>query len=147
LVDYIAETLCFSLMSKHPGEYIMPVVRAANAPIFTVDGSHITGLTAPSRGAGELCTWRIEIEPYAKSEAHWLDHEEVFILLDGAITISVAGEDIALQTGDAVSVPARSSLQLINTGRMTAHLVACLPVGAHGTMADGREVGTPPWAQ
>lgn len=125
----------------------MPVVRAANAPIFTIDGFHFTGLTAPSRGASELCTWRLEIEPHAESEAHWLDHEEVFILLDGAITITVAGEDIELQAGDALSVPARSPLQLINTGGATAHVLVCLPAGSHGTMADGREVGTPPWAQ
>ncbi len=125
----------------------MPVIRAANAPTFTIDGFHFTGLTAPSRGASELCTWRLEIEPHAESEAHWLDHEEVFILLDGAITISVAGEDIALQAGDALSVPARSPLQLINTSGVTAHVLVCLPAGAQGTMTDGREVGTPPWAQ
>lgn len=125
----------------------MPVVRMVNAPTFTVDGFHFTGLTAPSRGANELCTWRLEIEPHAKSEAHWLDHEEVFVLIDGTITVSVAGEDIELQAGDALSVPARSLLQLTSAGDRAAHAVVCLPVGARGTMADGREVGTPPWAR
>lgn len=125
----------------------MPVVRAANAPTFALDGFHFTGLTAPSRGASELCTWRLEIEPHTKSEAHWLDHEEVFILLDGSITISVAEEDIELHAGDALSVPARSLLQLTHVGETTAHVIVCVPVGVHGTMADGREVGTPPWAQ
>ena len=124
----------------------MPVVRTANAPTFTVDGFHFIGLTAPSRGASELCTWRLEIEPHARSEAHWLDHEEVFVLLDGTITVSVAGEDIELHAGDALNVPARTLLQLSSTADEAAHAVVCLPVGAHGTMADGHEVGTPPWA-
>jgi quercetin dioxygenase-like cupin family protein len=125
----------------------MPVVRTTNAPTFTVEGFNFMGLTSPSRGASELCTWRLEIEPHAKSEAHWLDHEEVFVLLDGVITISVAGEKFELHAGDAISVPARSLLQLANTNERAAHAVVCLPVGALGTMADGREIGTPPWAQ
>lgn len=124
----------------------MPVVRMANAPTFTVDGFHFIGLTAPSRGANELCTWRLEIEPHASSEAHWLDHEEVFVLLDGTITVSVAGEDIELHAGDALNVPARTLLQLTNTANKAAYAVVCLPAGAHGTMADGREIGTPLWA-
>ncbi len=125
----------------------MPVVHSTNAPTFTVDGFHFIGLTSPKRGASELCTWRLEIEPHAKSEAHWLDHEEVFVLLDGVITISVEGETFDLKEGDAISVPARSLLQLANSHERAAHAVVCLPVGAHGTMADGREIGTPPWAQ
>ena len=36
----------------------MPVIRSTNAPTFTVDGFHFVGLTSPSRGASELCTWR-----------------------------------------------------------------------------------------
>lgn len=125
----------------------MPVVRITNAPTFTTDGFHFTGLTAPSRGASEICTWRLEIEPHAKSAAHWLNHEEVFVLLDGTITISVAGENIELHPGDALSVPARSLLQLISTDDTSAHAVVCLPAGARATMGDGREIGTPPWAQ
>lgn len=125
----------------------MPVIRATDTPKFTLDGFHFTGLTAPSRGASEISTWRLEVEPGAKSEAHWLDHEETFILLDGTISVSVAEEQIELHAGDALCVPARSLLQLASTGDKTAHLVVCLPVGARGTMADGREVDTPVWAR
>jgi len=125
----------------------MSVVRVADAPIFTVDSFHFTGLTAPSRGATELCTWRLEIEPNAKSEAHWLDHEEVFVLLDGTITVFVADEKIELHAGDALSIPAKSLLQLTSGGDRTAHALVCLPAGTHATMADGREIGIPPWAK
>ena len=125
----------------------MAVVRMADAPNFTVDGFHFTGLTAPSRGATELCTWLLEIEPNAKSEAHWLDHEEVFVLLDGTITVSYADEKVTLQAGDALSVPAKSLLQLTGSGDKTAHALVCLPAGTQATMANGQEVGTPPWAK
>ena len=125
----------------------MAVVRMTDAPTFAVDGFHFTGLTAPSRGATELCTWRLEIEPNAKSDAHWLDHEEVFVLLDGSITVSVGGENIKLNAGDALSVPARTHLQLMGGSESTAHAVVCLAAGTHATMADGQEIGTPPWAK
>lgn len=125
----------------------MAVVRMADAPNFTVEGFHFTGLTAPSRGATELCTWRLEIEPNAKSDPHWLDHEEVFVLLDGTITVSVADESIELHAGDALSVPAKSLLQLNSSSDETAHALVCLPAGTHATMANGQEVGVPPWAK
>src|SRR5260370_8845200 len=106
----------------------MPVVRTTTAPTFTVGGFHFTGLTAPSRGASELCTWRLEIEPHAESEAHWLDHEEVFVLLGGTITVSVAGENIELHAGDTFRVPARSLLQRTNMAEMSPHALFSPPL-------------------
>lgn len=125
----------------------MPIVRAAEAPIFELPGTRFTGYTAPSRGATEICTWRLQIEPGVESEAHWLDHEEIFLLLDGVLSFSVAGEEIELNTGDALSVPARTLFQLANRGPQPAIAIACLPAGAQGTMADGRVVGVPLWAR
>jgi quercetin dioxygenase-like cupin family protein len=125
----------------------MPVIRAAEAPLFEVPGFHFTGYTSPSRGATEICTWRIHVEPGAQSEAHWLDHEEIFLLLDGTLTVSVAGEEIEIVAGDALSVPARSLLQVSNRGTQPANAIACLPVGAQATGASGHVIGTPPWAR
>jgi uncharacterized cupin superfamily protein len=133
-------------MYYNEGEHLMPVVRAATAPTFDLDGFHFIALLAPSRGVSETCVWRLEVEAGAKSEAHWLDHEENFVLLQGNLTFIVAGESIELYAGDALSVPARSMVELINTGGK-AELMVCLPVGTHATFADGREVGSPPWAQ
>lgn len=126
----------------------MPVVRVKDAPTFDLDGFRFHGLTAPSRGATELCTWRLEVAAGAESESHHIDHEEVFIVLDGGINIRMTnGEEVELQAGDAISIPAHTQFRLKNAGQQIARLVVCLPIGFHGTMADGREVGTPPWAQ
>ena len=45
----------------------MAVVRAAEAPTFTLPRVRFVGLTAPSRGASEICTWRLYVEPHAPS--------------------------------------------------------------------------------
>jgi quercetin dioxygenase-like cupin family protein len=125
----------------------MPVIRAVEAPLFEVPGFHFTGYTSPNRGATEICAWRAQAEPGAQSEAHWLDHEEIFLLFDGALTVSVAGEEIEIEAGDALSVPARSLLQVSNRGTQSANFIACLPAGTQTTSASGHVIGTPPWAR
>lgn len=125
----------------------MSLTRAADAPTYTLPGVRFIGLTAPSRGASELCTWRLEVEPGSAGDAHTLNHEEVFILLDGTLTITVADEEINLAEGDALAVPAETLLQVGNPGDRPAHAIVCVPTGIRATFADGREFGTPPWAQ
>jgi len=125
----------------------MAVTRAADAPTFAVPGFHFTGHTAPSRGATELSTWRLRIDPRAASDPHRLDHEEVFIVLEGAMTATVDGEEVALSPGDALAVPAGALLRVSNTSNTPAHAIACLPAGARATLADGHELGTPLWAR
>ena len=125
----------------------MSVIRASQAPIFETPDAHITGYTSPSRGASEICTWRVQFKPGAKSPAHWLDHEETFLLLDGTLHFSIGQETIALAAGDALAMPAHTTFQIANPGPETAYSIVCLPVGGQGTLADGTVVGVPPWAR
>lgn len=125
----------------------MPVIRAAETPTFDMPGIHVTGYTAPSRGATEICTWRLQIEPGVESPLHWLDHEEIFLLLDGVLRFSIAGEELELAAGDALAVPARSQFQLSNQEERPAVAIACLPAGAQGTLASGEVIGVPLWAR
>lgn len=126
----------------------MPIIRSAESPIFTLPGVRFTGLTAPSRGASELSTWRLLIAPHTPlGEAHWLDHEEVFIVISGALDIAINGTTTMLCAGDAISVPAGARIQAGDSGDDPAEAVVCVPAGTRATMASGEEVGTPPWAQ
>jgi quercetin dioxygenase-like cupin family protein len=125
----------------------MPVIRAADAPTFEQYDVRVIGYTSPSRGATEICTLRLQIEPGVESPAHWLDHEEVFLLLDGTLSFSVAGEETELTAGDALSVPARSLLQVANRGMQTAIAIVCQPAGTQNTLANGTVLGVPIWAR
>lgn len=125
----------------------MPVTRAADAPTFNLPGIRFTGLTAPSRGASEICSWHLHVEPNTSGDQpHWLDHEEVFILLEGSLHVTINDEQITAAAGDAVTVPARSRLQIANPGATPAHAVVCIPTGFRAFSDEG-EMGTPPWAQ
>ncbi|HEX6543884.1 MAG TPA: cupin domain-containing protein [Ktedonobacterales bacterium] len=126
----------------------MAFVSAADAPVFTLPGLEFHGLTAPSRGAREICTWHLYVAPeYLDSEAHSLDREEVFVLLEGQLVVTVEGERTILTPGDAVAVQAGAQIQVSNPASVPAHALVCISTGFQRVMADGQPVGTPPWAQ
>ena len=120
----------------------MSVVRAAEAPTFNLPGIRFVGLTAPSRGASEICTWHLHVEPRAPSgEPHWLDHEEVFILLEGKLHVVMNDVQVSLAAGDALAVPANAPTftmpQTVVSGSVYAVTVQTQPTGEVCTVANG----------
>jgi mannose-6-phosphate isomerase-like protein (cupin superfamily) len=126
----------------------MAIVRATESPRFDLPGIHFFGLLAPSRGSTELCTWRLEVDPGVgiDGEPHQLDHEEVFVILEGSLTITINGQAFDLMIGDAIAVPARAMLSAANRTSAKASALVCIQAGFRATMANGEEFGTPPWA-
>ncbi|MBB5873880.1 mannose-6-phosphate isomerase-like protein (cupin superfamily) [Allocatelliglobosispora scoriae] len=123
----------------------MHLITATTAPRFQLPGVEFTGLASPSRGSGEVCTWRITVEAgLVSDQPHHLDRDEVFMVTSGTLRLSPDGDP--LHAGDAAVVPAGEPIQLVNPGAepATAHVV--IQAGFTATMADGTVVGTPPWA-
>jgi mannose-6-phosphate isomerase-like protein (cupin superfamily) len=127
----------------------MAIVRATESPRFDLPGGiHFFGLLAPNRGSTELCTWRLEVEPGAgaRGEPHRLDHEEVFVILEGRLTITIDGQAFDLGPGDAAAVPAHALLSAENRTSSVAKALVCIRSGFQATMGNGKAIGTPPWA-
>lgn len=123
----------------------MQVIRGADAPRFTVPGVEFTALAAPSRGSGDVCTWRITVEPELRSpEPHTLDSDEVFMVIAG--TIQLQPDADTLGPGDAAVVPAGTPIQLCNAGASPAEAYVAIRAGFSAKAADGTLIGTPPWA-
>jgi mannose-6-phosphate isomerase-like protein (cupin superfamily) len=125
----------------------MPIVTtdAAEAPRFQLPGLEFTGLASPSRGSADLCTWRLTLEHGLTSpDAHTLDRDEIFMVLDGTIRLSPDSEPVA--AGDVAVVPAGTPIQVANVGDGPAEVIVAIAAGFSATMADGAEVGAPPWA-
>jgi mannose-6-phosphate isomerase-like protein (cupin superfamily) len=124
----------------------MYVIEAATAPRFQLPGLEFTGLASPSRGASDVCTWRLTVEPGLRLEdPHTLDRPEIFMVLSGAVRITP--ESPVLRAGDAVVVPAGGPIQLVNPGDEPAELYIAIRSDFGPTMADGSQPGAPPWAQ
>lgn len=122
----------------------MPTVLAADAPTFQTGGALITGLAAPSRGARESAVWRVRLEPDVPSPPHALTREEVFVVLEGAVTARFADRAETATAGGALIVPAGERFSLV-AGETHAEAVCVLPVGGMAEV-DG-ESFTPPWAE
>lgn len=123
----------------------MNIVRADQAPTFDLPGIRFTALASPGLSASETCVWQLTVEPGVDSpEAHTLDQDEVFVVLEGRVRLTSDGADLTV--GDAAVVPAGSPIQLANTGDRPARLHVAIRAGFTAKMADGTLVGTPPWA-
>ena len=122
----------------------MPVVTPQDAPTFDAGGATITGLASPSRGAGDTAVWRVRFLPDRPSPTHSLSHEEVFAVLDGAVTACFADREETAEAGGALIVPAGEEFSLVARGA-SAEAVCVLPVGGEAFI-DGATI-TPPWAE
>jgi mannose-6-phosphate isomerase-like protein (cupin superfamily) len=123
----------------------MHVITAGEAPRFHLPGVEFAGLAAPSRGSADVCTWRLTVEPGLRSpQAHRLDRDEIFMVVSGEIQLDPDGH--TLRAGDAAVVPAGTPIALGNPGAEPAVVHVVVPAGVTAVMADGTEVGTPPWA-
>jgi mannose-6-phosphate isomerase-like protein (cupin superfamily) len=123
----------------------MHVIRGTEAAVFDLPGVTFTALAAPSRGSAELCAWLITVEAGLESaEAHTLDRDEVFLVVEGQVRLAPGGDVAA--AGDVVVVPAGEPIQLANPGQEPARVHVAITAGFQAAMADGTSIGTPPWA-
>jgi quercetin dioxygenase-like cupin family protein len=124
----------------------MPVVRERDAVAHRLHGAVFHSYAAPARGSTELCAWRLEVQPGVTGMPHRVSREEVFLVLAGAVTVTLDGVAADLGPGDVALVPAGSSLSVDNHGDDTALVWVTTSVGLEATTADGAVI-RPPWTQ
>jgi len=122
----------------------MPVIRAENAPVFSLPGVAVVGLASPSRGSHETSVWRLKLRPGAPGAAHSVDREEIFIALAGRAVAHLGDEPHELGPGDTLIVPSGVLFSLSNPGPDVFEAVAVAPVGLQAKLPGG-EFFSPPW--
>lgn len=124
----------------------MPLIKSADAPLFTGPGMTATGLAAPSRGSVENSAWRFTLDAGTPGHEHSVSREEIFIVLSGRAEVAMEGSTRVLNPGDALIVPAHTPFRLSAPGAEPFEAVAVLPVGAFAH-SPGAEPIVPPWAR
>ncbi|MGY4644288.1 cupin domain-containing protein [Cellulomonas sp. URHB0016] len=122
----------------------MTVQHLADARAFRLHGFTFRPLATPSLGTTELALWHVDAPAGAASPPHSMSREEVFVVQRGRLDATVAGVEVALGPGDALTVPAGATLVLRNTTDAPAEALACTSVGMEATV--GGNVMAPPWA-
>jgi quercetin dioxygenase-like cupin family protein len=121
----------------------VPIVRSQEAPTFDLQGSIVTGLASPTRGATETMTYKVSLPPNGSLPPHRHDHEEVFYLSAGSLTAVLDGREFAVELGDSVIIPA-GVLHHSFAGERPAELIVAMPSGTAFIRPDG-DRGVPPW--
>ncbi len=133
-------------MPLSPASPLSPLSSLADAPHFARDGFTFRPLAVPSRGSAEIAVWALEMAPGAVSETHSMDREEVFVVVSGTVSATVADREVTAGPGDAIIVPAHAALQIRDAGSGDpARLTVATSVGMRA-IVDGTPF-TPPWAQ
>src|SRR6202012_1924675 len=84
----------------------MPVLTAPATPTHDLGGARFTSLATPSRGATDTSVWKGEILPGTPAPPHSLTREEVFVVLEGAASVRIAGNETHGAAGRARRVSA-----------------------------------------
>lgn len=123
----------------------MPIVRAADAAPFEIHGSRFTSYVAPSRGSTQLCAWQLTVPPDLVGIAHQVNREEVVLVLDGQLLVTINGRGTTVGRGDVAFVPAGSELR-VDAGEQGATAWVTTTPGIEAVTADGTVI-SPPWAR
>jgi len=123
----------------------MPVLRPADAVRHEAHGAAFHALVAPSRGSSELCAWRLEVPPGQVGAPHRPSREEVLLVLDGDLTVTLDGETSPVAAGDVVLVPAGAELR-VDGGTAAASVWVTTSPGLEAQLADGSRLA-PPWTR
>src|SRR5689334_10388224 len=111
------------------------VITAREAPTFDAGGATITGLASPSRGSADTAVWRVRFHPDRPSPRHAVSREEIFIVLEGAITARFGDHEETATAGGALIVPANEEFTLTALGA-PAEAVCTMPIGGQA-ISDG----------
>lgn len=134
----------------------MPVIRAADAPVFEfslpgatgkVPHIRVRGYASPSRGSTQTSMWRLTLNPNCPPRPGTVDHEEIFFLLSGCADVVLGGTRYDLKAGDALIIPPDVEFAIGNPYDEPVEFVTILPVGGRGRDTGSDEMFDPPWAQ
>lgn len=123
----------------------MAIFRSIDSVDHQAHGSTFSSYAAPSRGSAQLCAWRLTVPADQQGVAHRPTREEILLVLDGALQVTLDGASSELGPGDVAVVPAGSEFR-VDSGPAGAAAWVTTTSGLEAVLADGTRLA-PPWAQ
>lgn len=124
---------------------MVATVRVDEARRTETPNATMTTLASPTLGGSAgLSLWRVDMSSGARGPRHSFDSEQLWTVLEGAVSVIVGDEVTSLGAGDTMVLPGNLERQI--TARTTSRLMVC----GHGDAAaqvTGEDTprGTPPW--
>ena len=119
----------------------MSVIRADEGVTFDSHGTSFDSFVRSS----DLAAWQLRVEPGTQGVAHRPSHEEVFLVLEGSLRVTLDGTVSELRPRDVMHVPADAELK-VDGGPAGATAWVTTTSGLEAVSSDGTRI-RPPWAQ
>ncbi len=122
-------------------------VHAADSLItFETPNASVTPLATKRLGAEQVSVIRQRMESGRRNPLHAHMAEEVMVMLDGTVEVTVDGTAWQLAAGDILIVPGGAPHSIENASGRDAEWLIVSPSGMQFLMPDGQAM-TPPWAE
>jgi quercetin dioxygenase-like cupin family protein len=124
---------------------VSPVVRMTERRRSETPAGVMTTLASPTVGAtAGLSMWEVAMTAGASGPLHTFDSEQIWTVLDGELSVTIAGQRQDIRPGDTVVIPAGLERQI--SARTDVRLVVC----GHGSAiahvpGEPEPRGTPAW--
>ena len=122
----------------------MPVIRRADARRTRTPNAEMTTFASPTQGGSGIALWRVDMAPDATGPLHVFDTEQVWAVLDGAATVTVAGDAVPVAPGDSLVLPAGTPRRIAADPVRGVVAVVAAAAGARAAVPGGEPV-LPEW--
>lgn len=122
----------------------MTVLGVTDTVRFDAHGSTFASYVA-SRNSEQLCAWKLTVPPGSRGVAHRPSRDEVLLVLDGLLHITIDGTPSQVEPGNVALVRAGAEV-VVDGGPQGAGVWVTTTPGLTATLNDGTQL-TPPWAQ
>lgn len=92
-----------------------------------------------------IAVWRTTTQPATAGPVHRIDREQVVVVVEGALSVTIDDTTVEARPGDAVVLPAGAERQLRNDGPEPVVTITSAVPGSQATVGDGDAV-TVPWS-
>lgn len=113
---------------------------------FETPNASVTPLATRRLGAGQVSVIRQRMADGHKNPMHTQTTEEVMVMLEGEVNVTVDGVNAVLSAGDTLIVPANTPHGIENTSGKPAEWLIVSPLGMQFFGPDGQAM-TPGWAE
>lgn len=122
-----------------------PVIRKTERRRSETPNGVMTTLASPTLGeTAGLSMWEVSMTAGASGPLHIFDSEQIWTVLDGELSVAIAGRGEDIRAGDTVVIPANLERQVL--ARTDVRLLVC-GLGGAIVRAPGESEprGTPAW--
>jgi mannose-6-phosphate isomerase-like protein (cupin superfamily) len=107
---------------------------------------HATAAAEMRRYPGSaIAVWRTTTAPDTAGPVHRIDREQVVVVVEGSLSVTIDDTTVEARPGDAVVLPAGAARQLRNDGSIPVVTITSALPGSQATVGDGDAV-TVPWS-